>query len=339
MKAAIVTKFGPPETLQLKEVSKPSPRENQVLIAVKVIGLNFADVLARLGVYPSVPDPPFVPGLEVSGIVEDVGEGVKSFKEGDRVAAFTRQGAYAEYVCVNKNHVQHFPKRMNFEEAASIGVTYLTAYHGLITLANIRKSERLLLHAAAGGVGIATIQIAKHLGVEVFGTASSAQKLGAAYEQGLNHGINYLTEDFVQVIRQKTQGLGVDVVMDSVGGSVFRKSWRLLAPMGRYILYGFAAVTGKRTINRIKALKEIVATPIIYPPNIVSKNLGLFGFNLYFLFDKVEYLKKASRQLMKWYDQKVIKPVIGARFSFDRIAEAQEYLQSRRSFGKVVVVV
>ncbi|HLF19955.1 MAG TPA: zinc-binding dehydrogenase [Bacteroidota bacterium] len=333
-----MTKFGPPETLQLREVPGPSPREYQVLIAVKVIGLNFADVMARLGVYPSVPDPPFVPGLEVSGTVQEVGEGVKSFKKGDRVLAFTRQGAYAEYLCVNENHVQHVPKKMSFEEAAAFGVTYLTAYHGLITLAHIRKGERLLLHAAAGGVGTATTQIAKHLGVEVFGTASSSEKLDVAREQGLNHGINYRTEDFVHVVRQKTHGLGVDVVMDSVGGMVFRKSWKLLAPLGRYILYGFAAVTGKRTINRIKALKEIVATPVIYPPNIVSKNVGLFGFNLYFLFDKVEYLKKSARQLMKWYDEKVIKPVIGARFSFDRIAEAQAYLQSRRSFGKVVVV-
>lgn len=334
----MVTSFGPPETLRLKEVTKPVCEKNHILVAVKAIGLNFADVMARLGVYPSVPDPPFIPGLEVSGVVIEVGSEAKSFKRGDRVIAFTRQGAYAEFVSVNENHAYPIPKKMSFEEGASIGVTYLTAYHGLVTLANIRKDEKLLLHAAAGGVGTATIQIARHLGVEVFGAASSAQKLDVAYQQGMQHGFNYQTEDFERGVRQKTQGKGVDVVMDSVGGMVFRKSWRLLAPMGRYVLYGFAAVTGKRGINKLKAMKEMIVTPLVYPPNIVSKNIGLFGFNLYFLFDKVEYFKKASRQLMKWYNEKVIKPVIGARFTFDRIAEAQGFLQSRKSFGKIVVV-
>ncbi|MBI4428009.1 MAG: zinc-binding dehydrogenase [Ignavibacteriales bacterium] len=337
MKAAFVTRFGPPETLQLRDVAKPSPAEGQILIAVKAIGLNFADVMSRLGVYPGVPKPPFIAGLEFSGVVEHVGKNVTSFKRGDRVLAFTRQGAYAEYVCVDANHAQPVPKKMSFEVAAALGVTYLTAYHGLITLAKIQKGERLLLHAAAGGVGTAAIQIARHLGVEIFGTASSAQKLDVAHQQGMHHGFNYQTEDFERGIRQRTQGKGIDVVMDSVGGMVFRKSWRLLAPMGRYVLYGFAAVTGRRGINRLRAIKEIVSTPLIYPPNIVSKNLGLFGFNLYFLFDEVEYFRKASRQLMKWYDQAIIKPVVGARYTFDRIAEAQELLQSRKSYGKIVV--
>ena len=333
-----MTRFGPPEVLRFKEVPKPSPGEGQILVEVKVIGLNFADVMCRLGVYPAVPKPPFVPGLEVSGVVENVGKRVRRFKRGDRVMAFTRQGAYAEYLCVSEHQTQHIPKTMTFEEAASFGVTYLTAYHGLITLANIQKGERLLLHAAAGGVGIATIQIARHLGVEIFGTASSAQKVDIALQQGMHHGINYAVEDFEDAVLRKTDGHGVDVVMDSVGGTVFRKSWRLLEPMGRYILFGFAAVTGKRGVDMLKAVKEFASTPFVYPPNIVSKNIGLFGFNLYFLFDKVEYFKNAFRQLMKWYDEKVIRPVIGARFTFDHIVEAHVLLQSRKSYGKIVVV-
>ena len=339
MKAAVVTRFGPPEVLKIQELPIPEPEEGHLLVKVKAIGLNFADVFARMGVYPGIPNPPFVPGLEISGIIHKVGARVSRFKRGDRVLAFTRLGAYAEYVSVDVGHAVAMPKKMSFEEAAAIGVAYLTAYHGLIRLANIQKGEKLLIHAAGGGVGIATIQIAKHLGAEVFGTAGSETKLEVARAQGLDHAINYRTQSFDRVIRDATNGYGIDVIMDSVGGALFRKGWKLLAPMGRYVLFGFAAVTGKKTVNRVKALKEIAAYPVIFPPFVVSRNLGFFGFNLFFLMHKVEYLKQAVAQVLKWYGQKVIKPVIGAKFPFDEITKAQEFLQSRKSYGKVVVTV
>jgi len=338
VKAAVVTRFGPPEVLRIQEVETPEIDDEHVLVKVRAIGLNFADILCRIGVYPSVPHPPFIPGLEFSGTVERTGSHVKGFKKGDRVISFSRLGVYAEFVCVHHSRVMKMPAGMDFTIGASIGVTYLTAYHGLMTLANIRSGEKLLLHAAAGGVGTATIQIARHLGVEIFGTASSAEKLQVAARQGMHHGINYRTGDFEHLVRQNTLGYGVDVVMDSVGGSVMRKSWRLLAPMGRYVLYGFASVAGKRGLNYLKALKEIAATPVIFPPLIVSKNIGFFGFNLYFLFQKVDYLRSASQQVFDWYKKKIVRPVIGATFSFDRIAEAHALLQSRKSFGKVVIV-
>jgi NADPH2:quinone reductase len=304
MNAAVVTKFGPPGMLKILERPVPEVGEGEVLIRTKAIGMNFSDVFARMGYYPGVPRPPFVPGIELSGVIERAGKGVKAVKRRDRVLAFPKLGAYAEYVCIPATHAIRMPKKMSFEEGAAFGVAALTAYHGLVTLAHIRAEEKLLLHAAAGGVGTAAVQLAKHLGAEVYATASSAEKLEVARNQGANHLINYRTEDFAEIISLETNGYGVDVILDSVGGRVFRKGWR----------------------------------PWIYPPSIVSKNVSVSGFNLFFLTHKVEYFGGVLRELFKLYEKKVLKPVIGAKFPFDQIAEAQAFLQSRKSFGKVVVM-
>ncbi len=338
MRAVVVTRFGPPEVLKIRDWPTPQPREGEVLIRTKAIGLNFADVLARLGVYPGVRKVPFVPGLELSGVVEEVGRDVRDLRKGDRVIALTRQKAYAEYVCVPADHAEVMPENMSFEEAAALSITYMSAYHSLVTLAKAQKGEKLLLHAAAGGVGTAAIQIAKYLGLEIFATAGSAEKLQVVQNLGADHLINYRTDDFSKIVRLQTKGYGVDVVLDSVGGRVFRKGWRLLAPMGRYVLFGFAAVTGERKISKLVALREVLAMPWIFPPSIVSRNVSLMGFNLYFLAHKVEYFREMAKRLLGWYQDGIVRPFIGSTFPFDRIADAHAFLQSRKSFGKIVVV-
>ncbi len=338
MRAVVVSRFGPPDTLQVREMPAPVPGKGEVLLRTKAIGLNFADVFARLGVYPGIPDPPFVPGIELSGVVEKSGPGVRRLKKGDRVIAFSQQGAYAEYVCTKEDFCAPMPKRMSFREAAAFSVASFSAYHGMITLARVRQNEKMLLHAAAGGVGVMALQIARHLGVEVYATVGSDEKIGAVRDLGARSVINYTTQDFGDIVRKETGGYGVDVVMDSVGGSVFRKSWKLLAPMGRYVLYGFAAVTGKKTISKFRAAKEILSMRLLYPPGLISKNIALFGFNLYFLGQKARHFHDVWRVIMRWYGQGRLRPVIGAVYPFERIKEAQEFLQSRKSIGKVVVV-
>jgi NADPH:quinone reductase-like Zn-dependent oxidoreductase len=338
LKAAVITQFGPPDVLQIQERQTPVPRAEEVLVKVKAIGLNFADVMARIGVYPAIPDPPFVPGIEFSGVITAIGKEVHNVKNGDRVWGFSKQGAYAEFVCVPSTMVQPLPKKLDFQHAVAIGVTSLTAYHALVTLANVRKKERVLIHAAAGGVGIAAIQIAKHLGAEIFATVGSTEKMEIAREQGAHVVINYSREKFADIIRKKTDGEGVDVILDSVGGRVMKEGWKLLAPMGRYVLFGFAAAIGERGVNKFKAAREAVAMPIIFPATLASRNIGLFGFNLYFLAHKTVYFRAAWGKIMDWHAKGIIKPVIGKVFTFDRIAEAQAYLQNRMSIGKVVVV-
>lgn len=337
MKAVFVTRYGPPEVLEIREIPLPVPSAGEVLVRVKTIGLNFAEVFGRLGVYPGVLKPPFVPGIECSGFIEAVGSGVKGFRKGDRVMVFAKQGAYAEYVCTQAAYVRKLPRSVSFDVGASLSVTYLSAYHGLITLANMRKGEKILVHAGAGGVGTAAIQIAKHLGGEVFATVGSDRKKIVAKREGADHVINYADEDFSTYIRKQTDGYGIDVVLDSVAGSVFQRGWRLLAPMGRYVVYGFAAVTGTRGINKLRAFEQMMRMPWIIPTSLPSKNVSLMGFNLYFLTHKLEYLQEAAQTIISWYGRKIIRPVLGEKFPLDKIVEAHRFLQSRKSVGKVLI--
>ena len=338
MLAAVITGFGAPERLQIREVPTPVPAPGEVRIRVRAIGLNFADVMARLGLYPAIPDPPFIPGLEVAGEVESLGQGVTEFAPGDRVAAFTPLNGYAELVCTPASFAFRISPEVPWTEAAAMTVASLTAYHGLVTLARLQSGERLLVHAAAGGVGLATIQIAKHLGAEVFATAGSEAKLAIAREHGADHLIDYRKEDFARIVRDRTGGYGVDVVMDSVAGRVFRKGMKLLAPMGRYVLFGFAAVTGARRVNWIRGAAEALTMPILFPHTLPTRNNSLHCFNLFFLTHKTEALRAALDRVAAWHQEGIIRPVVGSVFPFAKIAEAQAYLQGRHSHGKVVVV-
>jgi NADPH:quinone reductase-like Zn-dependent oxidoreductase len=339
MRAAVITRFGPPEVLKFQEIAIPAIGAGDVLVRTRAIGLNFAEVFARLGYYPAIPKPPFVPGIEFSGVVDSVGASVRNLKKGDRVFGFSKHTAYAEYVAVPKEFVQRIPRTMSFEEAAAFGVASLTAYHGLVTLAHVGRGERVLIHAAAGGVGTAALQIMKHLGAVVYATVGSPSKMKVAEDLGVAVVINYSVDDFADVVWRETSAAGVDVIFDSVGGSTMRKGWKLLAPMGRYVLYGFAAVANERGVNKIKALAESVAVPLIYPPSMVSKNVSLMGFNLFFLSQKTAYLRKAAEQLMRWYEKGILRPVVGTVFPFEKMVEAHRFLQSRKSVGKVVVTV
>ncbi|HXG37312.1 MAG TPA: zinc-binding dehydrogenase [Bacteroidota bacterium] len=339
MKAAFVTKYGGPDVLEIREAPIPKPQPDQILVKVRAIGLNFADVMGRFGVYPGTPPPPFILGLEFSGDVVEVGSNVTLFKGGERVMGYSRHGSHAEYVCVNERLATELPPGMSYEEGASFLVVYLTAYHGIVRLANIRPGEKLLVHAAAGGAGLATVQLGKHLGAEIFGTAGSEEKVELARKHGAHYAINYNTHDFADEIRRITDNYGVDVVMDAVGGLVYDKSWNLLAQMGRYILYGLAAIAGKGALNRLKAATVMSLMKPIFPAQLMSANKAIFGFNLGTLKGKEAYFKEATMELLHLYKLGALKPVIGRIFPFNEIVEAHRALQTRQTVGKVVVVV
>lgn len=338
MKAAFVTKYGGPDVLEIRETAIPRPLPDQILIKVKAIGLNFADVMGRFGVYPGTPPPPFILGLEFSGEVVEVGAKVTEFKGGERVMGYSRHGSHAEYVCVSEKLATRLPSAMGYEDGAAFLVVYLTAYHGIVRLANIRPGEKLLVHAAAGGAGLATLQLGRHLGAEIFGTAGTEAKLELARNNGAHHAINYNTKDFAEEIKHITGDYGVDVVMDAVGGLVYDKSWNLLAGMGRYILYGLAAVAGKGALNKLKAATVMSVMKPIFPVQLMSANKSIFGFNLGTLKGKESYFKEAALELLKLYDLGVLKPLIGKIFPFKDIVEAHRALQTRQTVGKVVVL-
>jgi NADPH:quinone reductase len=338
MRAAIVSRYGGPEVLQIVDVPPPVPGPRQLLVRTRAIGLNFADIFGRFGLYPATPKPPFIPGIEFSGEVADIGSDVTEFRAGDRVAGYSRQGSHAEYVAVNADRVVAVPDSMSYADAASLVVTSMTAYHGLVTLARLREGERLLVHAAAGGVGIATLQLGRHLGAEIVATAGSDEKVAVALAHGAHHAVNYSTTPFAPFVRERVGDAGVDVVMDAVGGRVFTPGWNLLAPMGRYILYGTGAVAGPGGFNYLKAAVVLARMRPVFPWRFITTNRSLMGFNLGTIHGKDGYLREAASAVLRLQREGVFRPVIGKTFPFDRIAEAHHYLQSRQSTGKVVVL-
>jgi NADPH:quinone reductase-like Zn-dependent oxidoreductase len=338
MKAAFVTRYGGPEVLEILETPRPDPLPLHILVRVEAIGLNFADIFGRFGVYPGTPEPPFIPGLELSGVVAGLGTGVTQFKEGDRVMGYSRLGSHAEFVVLDERLAMRIPEGMPFDEGASFLATNLSAYHGIVRLANTRPGERLLVHAAAGGVGIASVQIGLHLGCEVFATAGTDAKADVVRRQGAHHVVNYRSADFFREFMEITNSHGVDVVMDSVGGDVFRKSWDLLAQMGRYILYGISSVTGKGALSKLKVAKAFSLMRPIFPPSLPGTNKGIFGFNLGTLKGKEEYFKEAVTKIVELYHAGAVRPFVGSRYPFSKIVEAHRALQLRQTIGKVVVL-
>jgi NADPH2:quinone reductase len=268
-----------------------------------------------------------------------VGSSVTLFKGGERVMGYSRHGSHAEYVCVNESLAIELPSSMSFEDGASFLVVFLTAYHGIVRLANIRKGEKLLVHAAAGGAGVATLQLGRYLGAEIYGTAGTEEKVELARKNGAHHAINYNTSDFAEVIKHLTNNYGVDVVMDSVGGLVYDKSWNLLAQMGRYVLYGLAAIASQGALNKLKAATIISVMKPIFPVQLMSANKAIFGFNLGTLKGKEAYFREATQEMLHLYDRGILKPLIGRVFPFSDIVEAHRALQTRQTTGKVVVVV
>src|SRR5881409_1061597 len=259
MRSVWITRTGPPEVLEVRDGPDPVPGPGQVLVRVRASGVNFADVSARLGLYPDAPPRPCVVGYEVAGTVERLGPGADGvLAAGRRVVALTRFGGYAEAVAVPT--AQIFPLRdaMSFEEAAAIPVNYLTAVLMLRHFGNVKRGERVLVHAAAGGVGMAAIQLCRIAGAEVIGTASAA-KHAQLREAGVAHAIDYRTQDFESEVRRVTGGRGVDIVLDATGA--FRKSYRTLAPLGRLVCFGLSGAATGMKASYLRTLPRLLALP------------------------------------------------------------------------------
>jgi NADPH:quinone reductase-like Zn-dependent oxidoreductase len=343
MRAVVITGHGPPEMLQVQERPDPPVGPGEVRIAVNAAGINFADTLARLGLYPDAPKPPCVVGYEVAGEVESVGEGVEGHAVGDRVLAGTRFNGQAELVTVPADQVIALPKKLSFEEGAAFPVNYGTAYAALVIMGGLKAGERVLIHAAAGGVGISATQIAKGIGAEIFGTAS-ASKHDAIREQGVDHPIDYRNRDFEEEVLRITGGEGVDVAMDALGPTSFRKDYRLLRPGGRLIMYGASEIqtgSGKRDIRA--ALRAMTRMPLATMPwwksvGVMNENKGVFGLNMLSWWDREGSLDRVTEPLMAGLEKGELKPVVAEAFPFDRAPDAHRFIEERRNVGKVVLV-
>ena len=342
MRAVVITKHGGPEVLRVQQRPDPPVGPGEVRIAVKAAGINFADTLARTGLYPDSPKVPCVVGYEVAGDVESVGAGVKSFKPGDRVFAGTRFNGQAELVTVREDLVYALPAQLSYEEGAAFPVNYATAQAGLVVMGGLKDGERVLIHAAAGGVGISATQIAKRIGAEVFGTAS-ASKHAAIREQGVDHAIDYHSQDFTEAVRRLTGGEGIDVAFDALGPSSFRKDYRLLRPGGRLIMYGASEVQAGERRSVPTALRTLAKSPLSSMPwwkglAVMNENKGVFGLNLLSWWDAEGSLDRVIAPLIPALTEGELKPVVAATFPFDRAPDAHRYIAERRNIGKVVLV-
>jgi NADPH:quinone reductase-like Zn-dependent oxidoreductase len=342
MRAVVITEHGGPEVLQVQDRPDPPVGPGEVRITVKAAGINFADTLARTGLYPDSPKVPCVVGYEVAGEVESVGDGVQSFKPGDRVLAGTRFNGQAELVTVPEDMVYELPAQLSFEEGAAFPVNYATAQAGLVVMAGLKQGERVLIHAAAGGVGISATQIAKRIGAEVFGTAS-ASKHDAIREQGVDHAIDYRGQDFAAEVRRITGGEGIDVAFDAIGPSSFRKDYRLLRPGGRLIMYGASEVHTRDKRHLPTALRTLAKSPFSSMPwwkglGVMNENKGVFGLNMLSWWDAEGSLDRVIQPLIPALGEGQLKPVVAEAFPFDRAPDAHRFIAERRNIGKVVLV-
>ena len=334
MRSVWITRTGPPDVLEVRESPDPVPANGEVLVRMRAAGINFADVMARLGLYPDAPKLPCVVGYEVAGTVERVGSGVAGVKSGDRVVALTRFGGYTEAIAVPEAQVFPMPAAMSFEEAAAVPVNYLTAVLMLRHFGNVRKGDRVLVHAAAGGVGMAAIQLCRIAGAEIIGTAS-ASKHAALRDAGVAHAIDYRTQDFEHEVKRITGGRGVDIVLDATGA--FGKSYRTLAPLGRLVCFGLSGAATGLVPSRLAALGRIVRLPWFHPIKLMNDNKAVIGVNLGHLWDRIELLRGEMLALLADYDAGRIAPVVGKTFPLVQAAAAHRFLQERQNVGKVLL--
>lgn len=343
MRAAVVGRYGTPEVLEIKQLPEPQTKPGEVLIRVRAIGVNFADLLQRMGLYPGAPKPPFVPGLEISGVVEKTSEGGRSksgapLRPGDAVAALTRFNAYAEWVAVPSDQVYPLPQGMSFEDAAAIPVNYITAFHSIFTMGNLQPGDRILVHGAAGGVGLAAVQLARSRGLVVFGTAGDA-KQEFLRKAGVDHPIDYEKGDVVETVRKFAPD-GIEMVMDPVGGKSFSQSYKCLGPSGRLVVFGLSAATGssgKR--NLISGATALLQTPRFHPLKLMRDNISIIGVSLTGLQTRSALLQSEMAELFRLYDAGKIRPVIGKSFPLAQAADAHRYIHERKNIGKVILTI
>ncbi len=322
MRAVVVERWTEPADLEVKEVPEPEVQPGTVKLEVRAAGCNFFDILMVKGQYQVKPPFPFTPGAEVAGIVREVGEGVEGFAPGDRVFASAGLGGFAEVAVTPAAGTYALPEGMSFEQGAALPIIYPTSYAGLVFRADLQPGEDLLVHAAAGGVGISAVQIGKALGARVIATAGGAEKCDVALRVGADEAIDYRSEDFVARVMELTGGKGADVIYDSVGGDTFDKSLKCIAWNGRLLVIGFASgVIPSVKANRI-LLKNIAITGLHWGAHVAKDPAKI---------------PQTFEALFALYAEGKIEPVIFKSYSLDEVPVALEALGSRKTYGKVIV--
>ena len=337
MRQIVTTATGGIEVLKVQEKPDPKPAAGEVVIRVRAAGLNFADILSRQGLYPDSPPKPCVMGYEVSGVIEAAGDDVNSSFVGKSVAALTRFGGQSDLVAVKASQVFDKPAELTFEQAAAIPVNYLTAYALLVVMGSLHAGESLLIHNAGGGVGLAALDIAKKIGAVTYGTASQAKHKFLA-ERGLDHAIDYRNEDWQPVLQKLTNGRGVDLIIDPIGGGHWKKSYASLRHTGRLGMFGVSTASADGFTGKLKMLKAVIQTPWFHALPLLNKNRGVFGLNLGHMWHEPEKVAVWMRDILRGVEEGWVQPHVDQVFSFADVGKAHRYLEERKNIGKVVLV-
>jgi NADPH:quinone reductase-like Zn-dependent oxidoreductase len=337
MRQIVMMKAGGVDVMKIHEVDEPRPGKGEVKIDVKASGINFADILARRGIYPDAPKKPCVVGYEVSGLIESVGEGVDPSLVGKPVIGVLRFGGYAEKVVASLSRTILKPESLSFEQGAALPVNYLTAYQLLVVMGGLKQDDRLLIHNAGSGVGLAALDLAKHIGAVPYGT-SSAHKHESLKERGFIHLWDYRTQDWLEEIPSITDGLGFDMIIDPIGGKNTWKNYRALARTGRLGLFGLATATQTKISAKINLVKTVLTMPRFHPVRLMNANKGIFGVNIGHMWSYEEKLLGWLQEIMKGVEEGWLRPHVDSVFPLEKAAEAHSYIEARRNIGKVVLV-
>ena len=322
------------DNLKLLSDELPDPASNEVTIEIKSIGLNFADVFAIWGLYGATPKGAFIPGLEYAGIVHKVGANVSNVQVGDRIMGITRFGAYASHLNIDSHYVMPIPNGCTFQEGAAYLVQVLTAYYGLHHLGNLQEKNTVLIHSAAGGVGIWANRIAKQKNAFTIGSIGSAHKEAFLKKEGYDQVI-VRGNDFAQKLKSALGERELSIVMECIGGKILEAGYEALSPMGRMVVYGSARFASpSNRPNYLKIFWQYITRPKIDPQQMIQNNRGLLGFNLIWLYEKVELMQEILEELQKL---DLGKAHVGHEFTFDKLPDAIREFQAGKTIGKVVV--
>lgn len=336
MKAIVLERHGRPGVLRVRELPDPVPGAGEVRVRVEAIGVNYAEILSRKGLYGWAPPMPYTLGMEATGTIDALGAGVEGRAIGERVIVGAQHGAYAEKIVVPERQALPAVPGFSVEENAAIAVNYLTAWVALMEMARLRPTDRVLVTAAAGGVGTAAVQISTRFGCRTVGLAGSDEKLDQIRALGAESAVNYRRADFKERLGEAAGAERFDVVLEVVGGEVFRAAWPVLAPFGRVVVAGFASLSLQKW-NPLSWLRTWRDLPRADVRTLAPASAGLMATHIGYLLDDPPRLARVWGELMAFVATHGIRPVVGATFSFNEMDEAHRFMESRRSVGKIVV--
>jgi NADPH:quinone reductase-like Zn-dependent oxidoreductase len=336
MKEVVISRHGGPEVLALREVPIPSPGPGELRIATAAAGINFADILIRQGLYPGGERPPCVPGYEVAGRVDAVGDGVDRSWLGRDVMALTDYDAYAEAHVIAARRVVACPDGLPPRLAAALPLNYLTAWVLLVVMGSLRADQTVLIQNAGGGVGLAAIDIARHVGARTIGTASPG-KHEFLTARGLDQAVDYRRPDWPDAVRALTRDAGVDLIIDPLGPASWRRSLGLLGPTGRLGMFGISEAARSGLAGKLRLLKGFLGAPVFHPGRLLTGNRGVFGCNIHRMYDRVDLLGAWLDRIVAGVGEGWARPHVDRGFPLAEAAAAHRWIEDRRNVGKVIL--